>query len=532
MQKHGTNKTDTGKTKAYKLLAGLNKLKWSIAAKGIVCGAVAGLLAVLYRVLIEFGTETSIKMYAAIRNQPLLVLPWLLAITGAGLLIAWIVRLEPMASGSGIPQVKGVVVYGMKMKWYTILAARFAGGALGAFFGLSLGREGPSIQIGAAGAQAISNKAAKDRFEENYLITGGAAAGLSAAFNAPLSGMVFALEEIHRSFSPLILIAATTASLTADLVSKYFLGLKPVLSFTSIAQWPVSLYFWIIPLGLSSGFSGVLINKALLGFQTVYGRLSPKIRPVVSLLIALPFGLLLPLVIGGGQGLIRYAETAKSGILILLILLAAKILFTSTSFGSGIPGGVFMPILSVGALTGSIVGMIAARFGMPEIFIPGFAVCAMAGALSGAVKAPVTSILLAAEMTGSLVHLMPVAACSFIALLFSDVLKTSPLYEELLERFASSNGHDLTTQKKGGLLEIPVEYGSQASNRMIRDLEWPQDALIVAVKRGEKEIVPKGSLKLLPGDYLVILSSEDTENHIYEELKGLCLLTRTNHRPC
>ncbi len=510
------------RTRAYKLLTGLSKLKWNIAVKGIICGAVAGLLAVAYRVLIEYGTETSVRMYAIIRNRPLLILPWLLVITCAGLFVAWIVKLEPAASGSGIPQVKGVVLYGMKMKWYTILAARFVGGALGAFFGLSLGREGPSIQIGAAGAQMVSSKAAKDRLEENYLITGGAAAGLSAAFSAPLSGMVFALEEIHRSFSPLILIAATTASLTADLISKYFLGLKPVLSFTTIKQWPVSLYFWIIPLGLVSGLSGVLINKALLGFQTLYGRLPAKIRPVISLLIALPFGLFLPEVLGGGHGLVGYAETARSSILFLLILYVSKLLFTSTSFGSGIPGGVFLPILSVGALSGSIVGMAAAQFGVPEAYISGFAVCAMAGALSGSVKAPVTSILLAAEMTGSLVHLMPVAACSFIAMLFSDVLKVSPLYDELLERFASRNGHDLTVQQKGGLFELPVEYGSMAAGRMIRDVEWPEGALIVAVKRGEKEIIPNGGLKILPGDYLVILSEEDMENQLHENLRMLC----------
>ncbi|HEX2944932.1 MAG TPA: ClC family H(+)/Cl(-) exchange transporter [Clostridia bacterium] len=509
-------------TKVYKLLTGLDKLKWNIAVKGIICGAVAGLLAVGYRVLIEYGTETSVKLYAILRNNPFLILPWLLAAAATGLFIAWIVRLEPAASGSGIPQVKGVVLYGMKMKWYTILAARFVGGALGAFFGLSLGREGPSIQIGAAGAQMISRKAAKDRFEENYLITGGAAAGLSAAFNAPLSGIVFALEEIHRSFSPLILIAATTSSLTADLISKYFLGLKPVLSFTAIKQWPVSLYIWIIPLGLVSGFSGILINKALLGFQTLYGRLPEKARPVISLLIALPFGLLLPEVLGGGHGLVGFAETARSGLLFLFILYAAKILFTSTSFGSGIPGGVFLPILSIGALSGSITGMIAVKLGMPESYISGFAVCAMAGALAGAVKAPVTSILLAAEMTGSLVHLMPVAACSFIAMLFSDVLKVSPLYDELLERFAGRNGHDLTVRQKGGLLEIPVEYGSKAANCMIRDVEWPQGALIVAVKRGDNEIIPNGGFKILPGDYLVILSEVDKENQLHENFKQLC----------
>lgn len=497
-------------------------MKWSIAGKGLLCGFVAGLLAVFYRLGIEYGTDVSIKIYAYFRIHPILILPWVAAIVTAGLFIAWLVKLEPMASGSGIPQVEGVVLFGLKMKWYTVLAVRFVGGILCAFFGLSLGREGPSIQIGAAGGQAVAKRFSKSKLEENFLITGGAAAGLSAAFNAPLSGMVFALEEVHRSFSPLILLSATTASLIADFVSKYFFGLKPVLDFTAIPQLPIHLYFWLIPLGIFSGLAGSLMNKALLGFQTLYNKLPAFSRPVIALLIAVPCGLFLPLTLGGGQNLIKFAEGAQTGIVMLLIYLVVKLLFTSTSFGSGVPGGIFMPILAVGTLTGSIFGIAATHLGLPVQYIPVFAVCAMAGTLSSSVKAPVTSILLTAEMAGSLVHMLPVAACSFIALLLSDVLKIEPIYEALLERFVEKNGHSLPMQEKGGLLEIPVELGSKASGKMVSEIEWPKGSLIVGLRRGVKEFVPHGDTKIMPGDYLVILSAEDDENVIRNSVESFC----------
>lgn len=510
------------KSRLYKMLSNLNELKWSVALKGILCGFVAGLLAVLYRLGIEHGNDTAVKIFSYLTLHPLLILLWIVAAVGVGLFIAWLIKFQPMASGSGIPQVEGQILYGMKMKWRSIIAVRFMAGIFSSFFGLSLGREGPTIQIGASGGQAVAKKISKNKLEENYLITGGAAAGLAAAFNAPLSGIIFALEEVHRSFSPLILIAATTASITADVVSKYFFGLKPVLNFTTIPSLPMNLYLWLLPLGILSGFAGALINKALLALQTLYKKLPAFLRPVIAILIALPFGLLLPQVLGGGQNLIKMSEEVRSGILLLLIFAVFKMLFTCTSFGSGIPGGIFMPILSIGALSGSILGLIAVHFGMPAAYIPSFTVCAMAGALSSSIKAPITAILLTAEMSGSFIHLLPLAACSFIALLLSDVLKVMPIYEVLLERIVGNDEESMRNDKVGSMIEIPVELGSAVADKMIKEIDWPQGALVVGIHRGNQDIVPNGNTKIASGDYLVILSSESSYRDMSINIRELC----------
>lgn len=510
------------KSTVYKALSSLNEIKWSIAGKGLLSGVVAGLLVVLYRVGIEFGTETAIEAYAYLKQHPILIVPWVVLAILVGLAIAWLVRLEPMAQGSGIPQVEGIVIYGLRIKWYSVLLVRFIGGLLGSFFGLSLGREGPSIQIGAAAGQAVAKKISKGKLEENYLITGGAAAGLSAAFNAPLSGIVFALEEVHRSFSPLILIAATTASLTADVVSKYFFGLNPVLSFASTPQLPGTLYLLIIPLGIISGLVGVTINKGLLGFQTLYKKLPKFLRPSIALLIALPCGLFLPQVLGGGQQIIGSAQNASIGLTMLLVILGVKLLLTFTSFGSGVPGGIFLPILASGAIIGSAFGLVAVHFGMPSAYVADFAVFAMAGALASSVKAPVTAILLTVEMTGSLVHMLPVAACSFIALFISDILKVTPIYEALLERIMNQDELKNKNDKVGGHIEVPVEVGSLAAEKKISEVNWPQGALIVNIRRGEKEIIPRGDSMILPGDYLVVLTSELKFVEINKNMRDLC----------
>lgn len=510
------------KIKVFRFLSDINHLKRNVVVKGIFSGAIAGLLTVLYRLIIEYGTKFATQLYAFFRQRPVLIPLWVLAAVAAGLLVARLIKLEPMATSSGIPQVEGVVLLGLKMKWYTIMAVRFLSGAVCGLFGLSLGREGPSIQIGAAGGQAVAKVLGKNRLEENYLITGGAAAGLAAAFNAPISGVIFALEEVHRNFSPVIMLAATAASLAADFVSKYFLGLKPDLDFTMVPQLPIHLYAWLIPLGLLSGLVGSLMNKSLLGFGALYQKLPVRWVPTIAMLTALPCGMFFPLTLGSGQDLIKFAENAKSGILALLVLFAVKLLFTGTSFSSGVPGGIFMPILSVGTISGSILGILAVYAGLPDKYIPDFAVCAMAGALAASVKAPITAILLTAEMSGSLVHLLPVAACAFLALFVSDALKIDPIYEALLERFIRQNKKSLPEQERKGFMEIPVELGSPAAGKRVNEIQWPSGALVANLRRGTREIIPHGNTQILPGDYLVILFAEEKAETTRKAMSALC----------
>ena len=216
-------------TRVRKALSDLGNLRWKLAYKGVLVGVVAGLLTALYRGGIDFCMEKALRAYALLRAHPAYIPLWVLLTCGAGVLIHLLLKLEPYAKGSGIPQVEAVARLDVRMRWYAVLLVRFVAGLGAMLFGVSLGKGGTSIAIGAAGAQAIESCAAKDGALERRLLTSaGAAAGLSNAFNAPLAGVVFALEQVHRTFSPKVFIAAASAALTADVVSKVFFGLKPV----------------------------------------------------------------------------------------------------------------------------------------------------------------------------------------------------------------------------------------------------------------------------------------------------------------
>lgn len=501
-----------------------NQVKWILAGKAALCGVIAGVLVVAYRVLLAWGTGRAAAVYRWLYGRPLWIIAgWCALAVAAGLLIGWMVKKVPMASGSGIPQVEGVLLKGLRMQSLPILAVRYLGGGLCSLFGMSLGREGPSIQIGAAGSQLLSRKIRGSHSEGRLLVAGGAAAGLSAAFNAPLSGMMFALEEVYRSFSPLVLLSAAAASLAADFVSKNWFGLTPVLDFSSVPQMPVWNVLWMLPLGIVVGLVGSLMNRVLLGAQTLYGKLPWQARAPISLLIAVCVGLAFPYALGGGESMIGICESLTMSLGMLVLMMIVKMAFTATSFGSGVPGGIFMPILATGTACGAACGMAVSLLGfIPMRYVTAFAVYGMAAALAASIKAPVTAIMLTVEMSGSLVHMLPVALCAFTALFISDLLHTKPIYTELLDRYMQSHEGSQHQQHGNAIMEFPVEPGSAADGALVGSLGLPSSARLVTVLRGPVEVIPFDSTRIEPGDYLVLVFPTVHTQTVNEAMTRLC----------
>jgi len=199
----------------YRSLNHWNGFQFKLFWEGIVVGIFSGLVVSLFRFLLSRAEEFRIGLYGYLSQLPAVYTAgWFAALLAVGGVLYWLTRHEPMAGGSGIPQVKGVILGLMRMNWFRILWVKLTAGVIGLGAGLSLGREGPSIQLGAVTAQGVSRFLGRTRMEERYLITSGASAGLAAAFNAPLAGVMFSLEELHRNFSAVVLLPAMTAAMT------------------------------------------------------------------------------------------------------------------------------------------------------------------------------------------------------------------------------------------------------------------------------------------------------------------------------
>ena len=331
----------------------------------------------------------------------------------------------------------------LSQNWKRVLPAKFAGGFLCMLGGLSLGREGPSIQLGAMAGQGISRALGRGKREEKFLMTCGASAGLSAAFHAPLAGMMFAVEEIHKTFSIPILLPVMTASVTADYIASHILGLDPVFYFQITEYLPQNYYWLLILLGILVGVSGVFYNWGMLKAQELYRKI-PFLKETGRLLIAFltagVLGLVMPSVLGSGSGLIVSLTKGEMVLGMVVLTLVVKFLFSAVSFGSGAPGGIFFPLLILGALLGAVFAMTGAEFfGLDPVYINNFVLLGMTGFFTAIVRAPLTGIILLFEMSGSISQMLSLSIVSVTAYIVATLMRSEPIYDSLLKRILKAD---------------------------------------------------------------------------------------------
>jgi len=487
---------------------------WKLYGRSFLAGCLGGGVVVAYRLLLEMVEDVRSRVYLELRHHSFssyLLLAFLLVFISVG--IGWLIHRYPMIRGSGIPQVKGVLIRKLRFRWLPELLAKFAGGVTAIGCGLSLGREGPSIQLGAYVGEGVGTLSRYEGLERRYLLTAGASAGLAAAFNAPLAGVVFAIEELHKSFTPRLLSCVMLGSVGGEVVSKYIFGIKPVFGFQVYSYLPVTMYPILIGLGLLCGVLGALFNRALLSSLDVHDRWikNDLFRPLPAILTAGGLGFLLPEVLGGGYGLVVSVAQGELTFQFILLVLVIKLAFTALSYGSGSPGGIFFPLLVIGALIGRIYSDVLGNFYLHQEYTVNFVILGMTAFFSAVVKAPITGSILLAEMVGSLNHFTSLITISALSYLASELLKTRPIYEMFLDRLLRK-GILLPVQESVGerktILSIPVCADSSLEHRKLATVPLPEHAILIGVVRNGVHLFPQKDLELLPGDHLSVLTTE------------------------
>lgn len=500
-----------------------------LIGEGLLVGAIGGLVVLLYRVALTYAGIWLSGILAYIKGDPVRIAGWFAVLLLLAVIVGKLVKWEPMISGSGIPQVEGEVTGKLTQNWKHVLPAKFAGGFLCLLGGLSLGREGPSIQLGAMTGQGISRILDRGKTEERYLMTCGASAGLAAAFHAPLAGMMFALEEIHKGFSMSILISVMTASVTADYISSYIIGLDPVFQFRLEHVLPQNYYWMLVLLGILLGFTGAFYNWAMLKAQELYKKpkwLNETTRLMIAFFMAGVFGLLMPSVLGSGHELIVALTDGEMVLKAAILVFVMKFFFSAVSFGSGAPGGIFFPLLILGAMQGGIFAMTGVEFfGLDPVYVNNFVLLAMAGFFTAIVRAPITGIILLFEMSGSVSQMLSLALVSVTAYIVATLLKSEPIYESLLERILEKQKKGAGSGVKGGqkiLNTFVIMNGSVLEERKVQEITWPHNCLLVSLERDGKEMIPKGKTQLMAGDILTTMTDERDAGYVHDKMEKLC----------
>jgi chloride channel protein, CIC family len=412
----------------------------AVSLASLLVGAGVGVVSASFRLLLERADHLRDALVGwahsyAIGGFALLVV----LCAAAAWIAAWLVRrFSPQASGSGIPHVENVLARRLPPAPASLLLVKYFGGLLAIGSGLALGREGPSVQMGATIGNLFGEAFGLSWRMRRVLLAAGAGAGLAAAFNAPVAGAIFVLEELVRQFELHIAIAALGASAAAIFVSQAILGTGPnfhveELAFADPETCPV--YF---VLGAIAGAAGVLYCRLLLGAMSVAEKIDRWAPGLTATLVGALVGTLAwfaPTLVGGGDQLTQETLLGTQPLAALGLVFLLRFALATASYATTTPGGIFAPMLVLGAQLGLICGEIA-KYSFSELYVQpvGFALVGMASFFTAVVRAPLTGIVLVTEMTSDATLLLPMLGASFCAMILPTLAREAPIYDSLRDR--------------------------------------------------------------------------------------------------
>jgi chloride channel protein, CIC family len=398
----------------------------------LLIGAIVGLVVVAFIVLTE---------QAGLRIYPVGGAAWrkvLVPLSGSLAMGYLLFKYFPDARGSGVPQTKAALyARGGYISLGTVIGKFFCTAATLAS-GIPLGREGPSVQVGAGLASLLGRKLGLSPEKVKALIPVGAAAAVAAAFNTPLAAVLFSLEEVVGDLHAPVLGSVVLASATSWAMLRLLLGNDPLFKvpqYQLVSPWEFIGY---AVLGVLGGFVSVGFTKLLLGLRARFLKFPFKTRwfqPVAGGLVVGLMGWFVPQTLGVGYKYVGDALNGGMALKLMVVLLALKLVAVVVSYSSGNAGGIFGPSLFLGAMLGGIVGTVAQRFFPGHVAAPGaYALVGMGTAFAGIVRAPMTSVVMIFETTRDYAVIVPLMISNLVSLFISAKLQPKPIYEVLAEQ--------------------------------------------------------------------------------------------------
>lgn len=422
--------------------AHLIRLAWVSALAGIVTGLVGS----AFRVSLIWADTARGNMVTFAHQWP--EFGWLIPMAVAAICVAMaytlVQRFAPVASGSGVQHIEAVMRGEAAPSPLIVLPVKFIGGLLAMGSGLALGREGPTVQMGATIGSSFAALARLGDGDVRTIQSATASAGLAVAFNAPTGGIAFAFEELARRFTTEVMVATLAACATAVVVMRAILGDNADFLVAPMPEPSIPAVAMCVVLGIGLGALGAAYNRVIIFWLDRFAAFDRLPGVARAAGVGAVVGLVTwfePGIVGGGNNLIQGVLDNQFLYSQLLLILVARWLLGPFSYSAGTPGGLFAPLLVIGAVSGALFADLVNRLAaMPLLDSDVCAIVGMAAFFTAVVRAPLTGTLVVLGMTGSVMPLAPAIAANVGAMIVPALLATPPIYDTLRERMLGRGG--------------------------------------------------------------------------------------------
>ncbi len=496
---------------------------------GIICGSITGAFIFLFKLAAKKVETVSRSLYDLADGKPIYIALTFAVLIISALLMYLLHKKIPEIRGGGIPRSEGVLRGVLSFRWFKTWAGTFIGSMISFFCGLPLGSEGPAVLMGTSVGRMCGNISKNKTTWNRYIMTGGAGAGFAVATGAPLSGILFALEEIHKRFTPMLVLTVSMSVISATYINQLLCSLfdmsANLFHLDGFAQFELSHIGYLLLLGVMVACAVALFDSSIEFFGNLTKRIKFLTAPVKLIAVFVITGILAfcfnDALYSGHHTIEQVMENNKTAIF-LFILFAVRLIMMLFVTDSSVTGGIFIPTLAIGAAFSALSAKLLLAMGMEESLFPAVVFLGMCAFIGGTLRAPLTSTVLFLELSGQFSNMLFVALVIFTVTFITEMTNQTPFYDHALEKMehAQNQGREPII----ACFEMTVSHNSFVVGKAVRDVMWPSSSVVVSIKRADetkKDLDNDGEKKLYAGDTLVLRARFFEEDEIRKLLVGL-----------
>ena len=497
---------------------------------GIACGSVTGAVIFLFRLGAKYAEEISRHLYGVAKGSMLYVAAEFAVLIAFALAMSFLLKKIPEVKGGGIPRSEGILRGILSLRPIMTFTGTVIGSMISFFCGLPLGSEGPAVLIGTSIGSMCGSVSKNQTAWNRYVMTGGAGAGFAVATGSPLSGILFALEEIHKRFTPMLVLTVSVSVISATCVNRLLcsaFGISPSLfEIEKLAEFELSHIGYLLLLGVIIALAVAVFDGSISLHGKLIGRFSkfvPNTAKIIFIFVTTGIlGFLFTDGIYSGHDVIHDLLTYDKTVIYLILLFVLRLAMMLLVTDSGVTGGIFIPTLAIGAVAGALAAKFLIAIGMPAELFQTLLLLSMCAFIGGTLRAPLTAAILFIELTGQFTDLFYVALVIFTVNLVTGLLNQTPFYDHALDNIikADNKGREPMID----YFEMKVSDNAFVIGKAIRDVMWPNASAVISITRAnksQKDMDNDGEKKLYAGDTIVMRSRYYDESEIKKQLCGL-----------